>query len=463
MLNTFKQSQSEVMKQKAENDKKLQDLTLNETKNINEIHKNKEKLKVSIAELDKQIDSLSALKTEIIKKIKNEADVYRKTIEESYKRLDTKYKDKLKDLRTNYFNEIKNYKVDFDNLEKDEIGKRELLKSLSDLTEKRKNFKNEEINLIQDLLSKEHKDVLIQQTLIQNSYSLYQKTVGDFKKVQIEKYDLLNKFNSLEKAEKLYKKNKLNLTDKKINTYYQETYELIENQIKPKMKQIVETGTKEALDDAKSTLLKESLLLEENSKFVSELFKVKNREVLFILKYLTMKRKETSCNSKREEYTKIINSNIQRLFYLSKVFKDDFTKNIIENSGLLNKELPNKQSLIKNFDEIKQNIIFNFYFKNDKTIFSFLYSYALSCLYKVFTNSYNPQYNKIAESDSLFVKKIKALNFLKYYIQNESFSEAYSCLQYLDDQSLLIEKIKSDIELLSKNEMVIDLLENHFT
>ena len=97
-------------------------------------------------------------------------------------------------------------------------------------------------------------------------------------------------------------------------------------------------------------------------------------------------------------------------------------------------------------------------------IFKFLLCGLISKSTDFWLNLYSPFYNTIDESENEIIKKVKAISFIKYYLTHENYSEAYYHLRYLTPQhSDKIKELLNKIELMTKHEMVVDLLETHLS
>jgi hypothetical protein len=209
------------LEKKTENDKRLQELKNKENDLFKDIKTYKETIRNKLVELDKSIDNSSRLRIDSVKRLKSEIEAYTKLVDDTYKRVETGYLDNLNDLRQLYSNDIKSYNIDFSKPDIN-IDKLELLRNLNEMNVMRKNYKEKEIEYLKNLLLNEHQKILAQHDVIKSLSTEYQRVANDYKKLNLEKFDLLNQYNSLDKVENEYNDIKSNLLNEKINKTYQE-------------------------------------------------------------------------------------------------------------------------------------------------------------------------------------------------------------------------------------------------
>jgi hypothetical protein len=217
-----------------------------------------------------------------------------------------------------------------------------------------------------------------------------------------------------------------------------------------------------------------NLILQANTKYLSDFYRSKNLEILLTIKFLAQKQKgeEPIDKINSAEISNLMNINFKKLLKLSEIFKDDYTQSLLENTKLVEMNIPTKFEIMSEFNKIKVPVFESFFINKNPTLLQIFFSTLMSKFTDCWLEVYNPFYNEINDNDPIVVKKFKALSFVKYYINNSKYSEAYHYLQYLNSNNSFskskineqtnFEKFTKLIEIMTKHDVVIDLLESHF-
>lgn len=504
-LKTFKEMIAAVQKSLIEienqniHDTAIHNSIISQEKSLfSEIESQKSSLLEKIKHLELDEHKLNHQRKKLKDEIKKQTEIYSKLLSQSLEKIQSKYSSELQEIRNQYSRELKSFHIDFNKVDKEEVGKRELLKNLSDMTRVRKIFKEKEIELIRTKLTTEYSKLISQFEILKSLNQEHKLISNQYQQTKLEEYNLLNIFFSFEKVLENFKENKKTLMQEKLEEYNLRLNENLENKIRPHIRdKILKTNSEEILKMTENVISNDNnlLKLQENKKFISDYYRSKNTEALFLIKYLLYKQKETPIKEeeKLKKYSELISRNINELYHYSTMFDDQYTKNLIEKAELFSKKLPSKVELIKSFDKIKHDIFFDmfyysysnkisdfdenssnnssignnfdFKFTNDQNnILKFFFCGLLSKTTNFWINLYSPFYNSIQDQDSEIIKKVKALSFINYYLGNENYSNAYEHLQYLiPHHEEKIKDLVEKIEIMTKHEMVIGLLETHFS
>jgi len=459
--------------EKMKNEEKLNGILMKENEIFKEIQAYQNNLTTKLNNFESQRNMANNLRKELMDKIKIETEKYSALLKVTLLSMESRYNNELQNIKNEYNKDIKSLHIDLMNLDKEDVGKRELLKNLSDLSKIRKNSKKREINLIKDKLSSEHLKLVQQYELIKNLNSEYLKVSNDYKQIKMEEYNLLNIFFSFDKVIEIYNHKKKEAIEKSENDYKLQFNEAVINKIEPYFgKKIIENNLEDVSNMTKELLQEENLLLKDNRTFISNYYQSKNSEILMLIKYLMIKSSSSNTTN-----TQFIKSNLQTLYRYSQMFDDQYTKKLIEQTNLLENSdiIPSKSDLIQQFDDIKIDLVFDFFagdfskMNKDKLytsfiLFNFSLAYLMSRTINFWFKVFNPKYCSINESDNIIVKKVKAINMIDFYLKHDNFSEAFACMQFLKiDHKDKIQSLFNNLYLITKCEILIDLLENHFT
>jgi hypothetical protein len=190
----------ELSKKKTDDKNELKSLLEEEKLLMQEINAIKQELNDKISELEEKGRNLNTERITLIQQIQKEAESYSTLYQNTIERLETHYGNEIKNMREKYLSDIKTFHLDFNKLEKDEVGKRELLKNLSDLTKIRKDFKQKEIDFISGKIGKEFPNLVGIYDKLKKLNETYKNVANEYQKVKKEQYDNLNKIFSIEKV-----------------------------------------------------------------------------------------------------------------------------------------------------------------------------------------------------------------------------------------------------------------------
>ena len=472
MISNIKDAIEERSKTIDQDSKMYKNLLENEKELLTSIQKQKGKILEIINNLESTENNLNYKRKDLKEKINKETENYSKMLKECLENLESKFKLDSQKLREDYQNEIKGLKINSDKIKNDESGRKELIKSLSDITNSRRIYKDREIQLLKEKMFSEYSKLIKQHELILKLNSEHKTASNEYQKIKLEEFNMLNMYFSFDKVVEAYSKTKQELTSDKLSEYNSRLYDVVNNQIRPEIKEkLLEKNISDMLKIIDKSFEKSEYLgLGQNKKFLSDLYKSKNSVILFLLKYLIHKQKEKPLNEFQSSYnySEMIKKNYEKLYQLSSIFEDDYTRSVLENSSLFQNRIHSKSEMLNDFDKIKSDLLFDIIFYNKKKQSNFLLpkffiAHFFSKFTNVWFNLYDPVFNQINEEDSEVVKKIKALNFLDYYLKNENYLEAYHYLKYLiKEHHLRVKELSDKIEVMTKHEIVIDLLENHF-
>jgi len=270
----------------------------------------------------------------------------------------------------------------------------------------------------------------------------------------------MHKFN---KDNPFFTDNKKEITENENNTIYETNIENSEiNKISSKSINPLNPYTYEIKNDNNS----------------NDAFNFKYKNLDFIGKDLNLNQEQ------KDNLRKVLFSNYVKLGKYAKKFEDSFIKNLVETS--INKKIDNtsddfvskdinnfitKTDLLKYIEENKNDILFEIFYnhdifkennkKNSKSLYRFLTCYALSEMGGLWLNFFDPSYSVTDPNKKDFVNQIKALNYLIYNIKNEDYPRAYSCFANIHPNNVLINKIKNNLEIMAKNQIFCDIVENH--
>jgi hypothetical protein len=147
----------------------------------------------------------------------------------------------------------------------------------------------------------------------------------------------------------------------------------------------------------------------------------------------------------------------------STAFGDKFVANIIGNSSTDKLNFFTRDEILKDIVNHKNDIYFDIFVNKTKReqIPTFLFSYFVSYTLPYFTKFYSPRYVGLKDSDSDVVKKIKALQFLEFYIKEGNYMEAYKYVKYLQNEMRYLTSLNAKLSQMAKNELLVDLLDRH--
>ena len=129
-----------------------------------------------------------------------------------------------------------------------------------------------------------------------------------------------------------------------------------------------------------------------------------------------------------------------------------------------------KNDLLKHFKDNKKNIIFELFFnydtfenkeKSENLLLRFFVSEFLSKFGDCWMKYFNPNFSITYISNKDFLNQFKAMNYIIYHINNENYSKAYACYEYVHKNNKNINKVKDSLEILGKNQVFCDVLEYH--
>jgi hypothetical protein len=75
---------------------------------------------------------------------------------------------------------------------------------------------------------------------------------------------------------------------------------------------------------------------------------------------------------------------------------------------------------------------------------------------------FHPRWNDVYDNDKESIKVIKALSYMKYYLQREKYDYVLAYLKHLKDYAKDVKMLEHMLQCKIKSGVVVDLLENHF-
>jgi len=237
-------------------------------------------------------------------------------------------------------------------------------------------------------------------------------------------------------------------------------------------KEEIDTVTSNNIDRSNPKTLE--LINKEPTNEISA-FKYKNLDYIGKDLYLN--------EEQRDNLRKILFSNYVKLGKYAKKFEDNFIRNIVEVT--INKKVENvsdnyvnmpniknfitKRELLKYFEDNKKDIVFELFFhydiykenKREKSFLRFISSYALSEMGSFWLEFFDPKYSITDPTKKNFINQFKALNYMIYNIKNEDYHKAYACFVNIHPDNMMINKVKCYLEILAKNQIFCDIVENH--
>jgi hypothetical protein len=147
----------------------------------------------------------------------------------------------------------------------------------------------------------------------------------------------------------------------------------------------------------------------------------------------------------------------------SKALGDIFIAKLTNKSGMVNTKFHSKDEILEDIRNHKKDIYFEMFINKTRQakLFNFLFSYSLSHLLPYLTRWYSPLYHEIREDESEIIKKIKALEFIDYYVKTGNYIEAYKNLKHLGNELGYLVSLNSTLCQMAKNELMVDLLDSH--
>lgn len=186
----------------------------------------------------------------------------------------------------------------------------------------------------------------------------------------------------------------------------------------------------------------------------------------------------------RENLKKNFFSNYVKLGKYAKKFNDSFLKNLVEIT--LNKKIENvsesfidkkysenfvtKTELLRYFEQNRYDVLYEVFYNYDifrenkvkkKTYIRFLFSHLLSELGSFWLDFFNPDFSITDPNTKDFVNQLKALNYIIYHIKNEDYAKAFTCYANIHPDNFYINGVKDKIEILAKNQIFCEIVENH--
>lgn len=181
---------------------------------------------------------------------------------------------------------------------------------------------------------------------------------------------------------------------------------------------------------------------------------------------------------------KILYSNYKKLGRYANKFEDNFIKKLVEASINKNVDEDNEENIDKmnniiskseilNFIQTNQHdILFEIFYnydvfeceshkKKEISIWRLVVSHLLSEMGNIWLEFFNPNYSITDPNKKDFVNQLKAINYLIYNIKKEDYPRAYSCFSNIHPENRLINKIKNNLEVMAKNQIFCDIVENH--
>jgi hypothetical protein len=440
------------------------DLLKKEKSLINEIDDQKKEILNKIKVLEAQERLLNDQRKDLRDNIKKKVESYSNNLILAIESLEAKYDKNLGELRQKYKKDIKSFYIDFDKADKEEVGKRELMKNLSDMSKIRQEYKSHEIEFIRNKLISDYESLITQYEDIRKISDQHKDVSNQYQQNKIETYNLLNTYFSFEKVIELYNEKKKETIGRAFDQYSEHLYQIVSNELRPKFQEdVLNLNCREIMKFTDEVVKNNNLNLQNNNKFVADYLKCINVEVLIVIKYLMHKQKETLVTEEKL-YKKY-----------AKIFDDEFAKNLIEKSDLFSCKLPKKLEIIAEFEKIKKDLFFDLLYYNGSknsdgqlqvkyekpNILKFLFCSLLSRGANFMLSFYSPYYNTIEEGEVEIIKKMKALSFIQYFLKNEKYMEAFKLFQYLNTENEQFQQLYQKVELRTKNEMVVELLETH--
>ena len=184
----------------------------------------------------------------------------------------------------------------------------------------------------------------------------------------------------------------------------------------------------------------------------------------------------------RKNLLKVLYSNYIKLGKYANKFEDNFIKNLVEST--INEKNNNdrifcdlneyitKKEIIKYIENNKQDILFEMFYdydifndnpkeKKQKSLSRFLMSHLLSEMGNTLLKFFDPDYSVTNPIMKDFINQLKAINYLIYNIEKEDYPRAFACFNNIHPKNLLINKLKKNIEVMAKNQIFCDIVENH--
>lgn len=161
--------------------------------------------------------------------------------------------------------------------------------------------------------------------------------------------------------------------------------------------------------------------------------------------------------------------------FIKKLAESTFKKSIEDNEKQYKKYINKyitKNDLLKFIEYNKNDILFEMFYnydifneknfeKKQKSILRFIFSHFLSEMGNLWLEFFDPNYSVYDPLQKDFVNQLKALNYLVYNIKKENYPRAYSCFANINTNNNLIYKIKDNLEVMAKNQIFCDIIENH--
>lgn len=390
---------------------------------------------------------------------------------ERFKILVSDYFQNIQDLRTKdlpelkrkYLERLQAFYIDFKKVEKEDIGKRELLKQLSDLIHLRKEFLQHEVEYLKTrVLHNHHEIVNIYFHTLKNleSFSLYSEL---FIKHKSDRLSVFKRILGYEHIQGLYEIERNSAITRKTGEFFKEFQIKMQDEISPTVFKVFDDNIQGLIDIYNLIIDKaKNLNLQKNQRFIYDMYSANNLNSLFKIKYISFRQNDS--NEELPLYNKIINKNFNKLILYSKIFEDDFTEKLLHSTNLVETQrFPSKNEIISQYKNIKHDFLYEIFLNKyeDYDIFGFMLRYFISRTMDVFFDFYSPEQNPIKANDSKIVKKIKAFSFINKYIHQGNFLDAFHYFQYIDNIQV-IKEFKENIHLMIQKDMVLELLEHHY-
>jgi len=184
----------------------------------------------------------------------------------------------------------------------------------------------------------------------------------------------------------------------------------------------------------------------------------------------------------RKNLLKVLYSNYVNLGNYANKYEDKFINELVESTK--NEKIDNdkyindinlyksKKELLNYIEDNKHDILFEIFYNYDifkdnynekkkKSLLRTLISHLLSEIGDIWFEYFNQNYSVTDPDKKDFVNQIKAINYLLYNIKKEDYPRAYSCFSNIHSKNNLIYKIKKNIEVMAKNQILCDIVENH--
>ena len=195
----------------------------------------------------------------------------------------------------------------------------------------------------------------------------------------------------------------------------------------------------------------ELLKIQNNFPFIKNSFLSRNINLLIALKYYTHK-------PNIQSYKDII----LKLKQLSLIYNDDFTYETLNKSNLTETTPYGYNDIHKEFDTVKKKVITSLLWGKNVNVVK-VYATRLYVLCgDVLMKMFHPRWNDVYDNDKENIKVIKALSYMKYYLQREKYDHVLAYLKYLKAYAKDVKMLEHMIQCKIKSGVVVDLLENHF-